>query len=923
MAQTEYDRLFKVHDNQIDLIFLVDTSASSQSQIRVPDQNGNIKSYSRLELISDAIKKIATLHDCKVMPGTSNFGHPDQLDCPNIDYNNKVPPWGTNADGSLLSEEELENMPALSTKRFSIRIEGQHVNIGIVKISSTDDCQVISSILNYPESLDRHHLFKKIQNSIPKGDGKDYLTASKIAMYESFFGPRSSQIKKRFFIYIGDGDAEYGKEAHGLMGLTRSDRIFSYKRPLDINLRREGIISNKEPLEGLPLKMPTRYSGADKQEWYKHPVQNYSFFIGVGDPKNKGISPEARKYAFDYEKSPGNPLGFIELTDRNNPDKEFSRILGIVNMVDTLCYDNGFQNLFSVTLHNCGPHEVTLLNTIINFENDEEYLPLDNRPNPHVGSTRWRVEALKNGIPKGGDYHNVEYLSPGIGGSYGYMQFGNEDGSFLQATDEHQFVVEATPFDDPSNVIGALNLSMEMGRGGQFYNDPANRNILEDINDNHNILWHSFNTKYEVWRRGVLYNINGGWSSNWLLSKGVRNDGVAFKNMPVRVFRSQSSGLEVIDYNIGNVSEENGYMGDYSHLPVINRGQELDLFFGVRANESLSPQSGFDAVVEKIQIIVNSRDKTLNQMQAYANMHFNLSSEMPKPTKGRSTAGLEMYLPYEITEYEEPEEEEPPLELPIYGEWEISMPANYFHPSATIKLTLPKYPTENGGLDENGNQMGSTEEIMVGDAMIEHEIDTADYDIGGFCTALLQESKVNNEEGLHVADLSSASTNVVNGYTAPTASPVASTSKIYNACEFVYFVSTNELYVFSAVKLSSATQSEEPPPPYLKIGGSNISYDLTPAAASASGQSSFFPPDSTYSTFQFYFSSSTFPEDTSVSGKMNDIKSALKGSHGKFFIAQQTWADLADPTVPPSTSDPAASSQWINSNFQAVTMSKS
>jgi hypothetical protein len=55
MAQTEYDRLFKVHDNQIDLIFLVDTSASSQSQIRVPDQNGNIKSYSRVELVSDAM----------------------------------------------------------------------------------------------------------------------------------------------------------------------------------------------------------------------------------------------------------------------------------------------------------------------------------------------------------------------------------------------------------------------------------------------------------------------------------------------------------------------------------------------------------------------------------------------------------------------------------------------------------------------------------------------------------------------------------------------------------------------------------------------------------------------------------------------------------------------------------------------------
>ena len=44
----------------------------------------------------------------------------------------------------------------------------------------------------------------------------------------------------------------------------------------------------------------------------------------------------------------------------------------------------------------------------------------------------------------------------------------------------------------------------------------------------------------------------------------IFNDGVAFKGMPVRVFKSESTGFEIIDYNIGNATPENGYMGDYS-----------------------------------------------------------------------------------------------------------------------------------------------------------------------------------------------------------------------------------------------------------------------------------------------------------------------------------------------------------------------
>jgi hypothetical protein len=930
--EKQYDRLYKVHDNQIDLIFLVDASPSSLSQIRVPQSDGTIKNITRLEIISDVIKKISTLHDCNIMPGTDSFGHGDKIDCPPIDYNKNVPPWGAASGGGLLDEEGLNNMSPRELKRFSVRIEGQHVNIGVVKISSKEDCEVMSSILDYPQNMDRHALYKNLESGIDPGDGKDYLTATRKALYELFFSARARQVKKRFLFYIGDGYTDAGREADGILGLTRDDRIFSYRRPLDINLRRDFIISNQEPQEGTHLRLPTRYSGADKQEWYKYPVKTSSFFIGMGNPKGKGIAPEARKYAFDYESRPELPVGYIELTDGNNPDKEFKRILGVVNMVDRLCYDTGFENLYSITLHNCGPHEVNLLNTIINFELDENSAPEDSRSDPDVGATRWRTETLKQGIIKGNDLHDMQFLSSGAGGaSYGYMAAGVEDGSILQATDQHQMVFEATPFDDPADRIGALNLDMIVGNGGQFYNDPLNRDYLEDINSNYNILWHSFNTQYEVYRRGVLYNINGGWANNWLSSKGVRNDGVAFRGMPVRVFRSQTTGLEVVDYNIGNVSKENGYMGDYSHLPLLMRGQEIDLFFGVRMNNTMPVKLGYNAIVEGIQMVFNGKDKTMNNMQAYANMHFDLTCEMPYTSTGRSADGIGMYLPYPPGEFQDEPKEEPRLELPIYGTWTIDIEAGYFLPGSQIKVTLPRYPVPNGGVDKDGNVIGSTEDIMVGSIVLEHNIPTGEFDLSGFWSAVAASPNVMNEDGTDVvATLNPGSLADITAYaSSPSTLTSAPNTTYYHGAEFTYYVQTGELYIMSSTELLSGSQATEPPPPHLKIndkvGGSPklIKYDLAPAVADLLGKNQITSPNTTYSCFQFYIANADFPTLTDVPGKMNDVLSAFKsGGHGRWLIPHQTWADLTDYTVEPDLSDPASSTLWVSSNFKTITMSK-
>lgn len=929
--EKQYERLFKVRDNQIDFIFLVDASSSSLSKIKIPQSGGGIEIFSRLEIISDVIKKVVTLHDCNVMPGTDDFGHGDKIKCPGIDYDEGVPPWGAASGGGLLDAEGLNNMSPRELKRFNVRIEGQHVNIGVIKISSAEDCEVVSSILDYPQNMDRHALYKNLESGISSGDGKDYLNATRKAFYELFFSPRARQVKKRVLFYIGDGYSDFGKNADKILGLTRDDRIYSYRRPLDINLRRDFVISNKEPLEGTHLKLPTRYSGGDSQEWYKYPVNTLSFFLGVGNPKGKGIAPEAKKYAFDYESRPELPVGYVELTDGENPDKEFRRILGVVNMVDRICYDTGFENLYSITLHNCGPHEITLLNTLINFELDEDPAPEESRSDPDIGSTRWRIETLKQGIPKGNNLHDMQFLKPGSGGSYGYMPFGiEEEDTFLQATDQHQMVVEATPFDDPSDRIGALNLDMVAGNGGQFYNDPLNRDYLEDINSNYNILWHSFNTQYEVYRRGVLYNVNGGWANNWLKSKGVKNDGVAFRGMPVRIFRSQTTGLEVVDYNVGNVSKENGYMGDYSHLPILMRGQEIDLFFGVRMNNSMPVKPGYEAIVEGIQMVFNGKDKTMNQMQAYANMHFDFTCEMPFTSTGRSSDGLGMYLPYTPGEFEDEPEEEEPLELPIYGTWSVEVESGYFLPGTEIKFTLPRYPTPSSGVDDDGNVIGSTEDIMVGEMIIEHNIPLGEYNLKGFWDSVRADSDVLNEDLTTViATLSAESDADIAAYAStPTALASAPNETYYTVGSFTYYVQTGELYILSSVRLASANQTNEAPPPHLKINEKAgetpkiIKYDLSAEAAKALGKNQITTADATYSAFQFYIANADFPTLTEVPGKINDVKSALSGGHGKWLIPQQTWVHLTDYSTEPDLSNPSSATLWTSSNFKTITMKK-
>ena len=173
-------------------------------------------------------------------------------------------------------------------------------------------------------------------------------------------------------------------------------------------------------------------------------------------------------------------------------------------------------------MHNCGPRDVEIKNTLINIESEAEPL-------------KWTTERLKAGIPKGGSFQDLKYIGP------------NEtEGNSLN------------------------------GNGGQYYEDPNNeRALIGGKTAESNILWESFNTKHEIYRDCGLVLVDGGWKNK--PSNGVNNVGVASKGMPVRVFTG-STDLQIVDYNIGNVTEENNFQGDYSHLPKLKPGESWIYF---------------------------------------------------------------------------------------------------------------------------------------------------------------------------------------------------------------------------------------------------------------------------------------------------------------------------------------------------------
>jgi len=585
----------------VDIIFIVDTTGSmTYYNISGSGPSGNFN-ISKFNASIDAIRKMIVAHDDYVMPGTNSYG--GQINAPSIKFtdisgDDNLPPWAVNEDGNSLIDAAVDDINKdLKSKgfnvdnfeRFKIKIDKQRVNIGLMVMGvGPKNRTIIDS--SSKDGFDKVNAYKKAGN-IPISFGQfyegeyfaKYIAKGLAQMYNS---PRAEYVTDRIMIMLSDGviagDASFDNDTSGKIPHTwspkalemcramRADRELAKRRPRDEVLDKYGHISRyggtikgfldefkwTESDEGKSL-YHNPDNGVDNPDWYEERLNTIFMSVGIGVPGK--MSNKLPQYVYDYEEETKGKEFYFEISSAGNQGGELKRLLNLIKAVEVISEGSGYENYFSVTVHNCGPRDVEIKNTLINIESEAEPL-------------KWTTERLKGGIPKSGSFQKLEYLN-------------SEE----------------------------IEGNSSNGNGGQYYGDPNNKRALTDeTTADSNILWKSFNTKYEIYRDCGLVLIDGGWKNK--PSSGVNNVGVASKGMPVRVFTG-STDLQVVDYNIGNVTEENNFQGDYSHLPKLKTGQSLDLFFGIRVNRLAN-------INEKIQLVFNTDDGSIKKSDCYGEIQF-------------------------------------------------------------------------------------------------------------------------------------------------------------------------------------------------------------------------------------------------------------------------------------------------------------
>ena len=603
-------------DKNVDIIFIVDITGS----MTWLNSSINGVTISKFSVVMDLIKKIVTGYDVNKYPGTRDYRN--LWDSPDFQFNsvdgdNNIPPWPAdpNATTSLISKlyDENKDIEDLlknnkynieNLERFKIKIEKDKVNIGLVFMSEQGKSDIIIPLSKYPESFDKVEIYKKLQNAdniaerrsagIRTWENSPKALSSTLA--EFYNSPRAENVSERVIVMLTDAvftSAEVSgrfPNSYSLPSLKICESLrggeLSKRRPTDHELKKYGF-NEFTPFNALE-KFKTQekhggksyYNHPDKgeanPEWYNEIVPTVLMLGKIGQADS--MSPYSPNYVYDYDGDFPNPGPFnkkyqFHFDLSSDPGSESQRMMELISVIERLTSDTGYQNIFSIVLYNCGPHDVRLKNTIFAVKSQS-------------GSLKYTTEFLNAGVSKGGSVKNLQY---------------------------------SLPSEDVNNI--------QDGYGGQFYGDANNQNLL-DKEQNDSLLWESFNTKYEVYRDGEIDPVDGGWGANSSESLGVKNTGVAFKGMPVRVFKSDN-GLDIIDYNIGNVSQANQYKGDYSHLPVIKTGQKLDLFFGTRVNTVAASS-------EEVQLVINSESVKNGNMDCYANYNFQINVPVKKDTISKS-----------------------------------------------------------------------------------------------------------------------------------------------------------------------------------------------------------------------------------------------------------------------------------------------
>ena len=762
-------------------------------------------------------------------------------------------------------------------------------------VTVIDEEEITETIDLYSDTSDNDYfdkviIYNKLEALTPEKKFEvNYLNAAREALYQLFFSTRSETVTDRFIFMIGRGNP--GKSAVNLLSEVREGRDLSLRRPNDYDLFREGVVS----LE----KLPPRYDAREPMPWHEEPLQTRVIFAGTMGV-TEGPSDSGRKYAYDYYQNSSNPYGHLEVaSDRLGRISELGAFMDIFKTVEILCTDTGYQNLFKVTIHNCGPHNVRLLNTLVSSYDEDEPI-------------KYTTELLASGIPKGGFSNDIETIK--AGGDL-TVSLGVNDGSLITDDSDNIISAEAEEDDSIAMIHGAMERSFLLGEGGQFFADPNNTNLLDSRNDRQNIKWESFNTKYEAHRANVPTNVDGGWAAHKQESKGVYNDGVAFKNMPIRVFRLKS-GLEIIDYNIGNISNENNKRGTYEHIPELKPGEDIDLFFGIRST-TYDINDRATGGLEDVQLVFNAEDDTMNKMDSYANVKLRVFGQKIKFDFSKKQ--IPLFFPYgmETPEaVEEEEEEVEVLESPVEGTWEFSGSTLSSGMKMVVELGAPIMDKQ-----ENGEPL-SSEGLIIGTAKFRSNVDMTMFDSKKLWDTLVENEDF-EESGNVVASLPAGRAVLYSGYSAPTMLPSLGTS-MNTVWDGTYILRENELFIISEGEgkdPSLKTRSGKYIKKILSYEGVAVSYDVVDGTTT-------FVEDPRSSVFQYLFTFIDTSDNESDTGSGNDWQKAMKsGGHGEFYISEGTWANprlVGGEPASPTLEDIEATAEWIGnaSNSKAAKITR-
>ncbi len=598
----------------VDIVFVVDTTGSMTHLTIQGEGPDSSYQYSKYKAAVDLVMKMVTSHDQLIMPGTFDYG--GHINAPEI--SSTLPPWPVDESLNTLIDPTQKNIREdLKSKgynleeleRFTIKVERDRVNFGLILMG---EGVTVNDISSHPESFDKKIFYDQAldwrNTNARYGQGEYFTDAVSKALAQLYNSPRAEFVSDRIIIMLSDGVIT---AADASIDGSIWDRYSQPTLNMAEQLRKGGELSKRRPSDSVlgkssyshagnsPLSKINTYSsqnnpdGENNPAWYEEEVPTIFMFAQMGN--SNYMSKHNKKYVYDYdENSSEDPEFFFKISDNTNPADEVARLLALIKTVSRITSETGYENLFCVSVKNCGPRPIKILNTLINLENE----PAD---------LKWTTSVLESGIPKDGNYRDIIEIEP-----------------------EYNIV------------------NIKTGYGGQFYGDLNNKSFLQEDafgEGGANTLWESFNTEYEVIRGGEVFEINGGWNSvesytiitdqdfkiqlddgSILMTdpiliippktRGVYNTGVAFRGMPIRIFKT-TSGLEIVDYNIGGVDltkwEQEDQEGNYNHLPELQPEEYIDLFFGLRIGNLAS-------LGDRIELVFNTEDDSLKKMDCYARL---------------------------------------------------------------------------------------------------------------------------------------------------------------------------------------------------------------------------------------------------------------------------------------------------------------